>query len=192
MARERVLARGRIFTLVQEAQPDGRIFEIARRAPGVRVIIADKQEGRVLLTKEFRRELQAHDYRLPGGKVFDLSEDFERFRQEGGVIQEAAEKQAKIEALEEVGVDVKGLQFIQKSTLGTTVEWDLYFFEALAWQLHKDGQQLKENEIDHISGFDFYDYDTVTKMIMAGDMSEERAALILLRWIKTQQREVAE
>lgn len=189
MARERVLARGRIFTLVQEEQPDGRTFEIARRAPGVRVIIADKQKGRVLLTKEFRRELQAHDYRLPGGKVFDLSEDFERFRQEGGAIQEAAEKQAKIEALEEAGVAVEGLQFIQKSTLGTTVEWDLYFFEALAWQPHKDGQQLKENEVDHISGFDFYDYDTVTKMIIAGDMSEERAALILLRWIKTQQRE---
>jgi ADP-ribose pyrophosphatase len=188
-SKEKLLARGRIFELIQEEQPDGRIFEIARRAPGVRLIIADKKEGKVLLTKEFRRELQEYDFRLPGGKVFDLLEEFESFRASGENIQNAAEKQAKVEAAEEAGIEITDLQLIQKSTLGTTVEWDLYVFEAREWQLHKDGQQLKENEVDHIAGVDFYDYDTVKRMIMNGDISEERVALILLRWIEMQKKE---
>lgn len=189
MAKEKLLARGRIFDLVQELQPDGRIFEIARRAPGVRMIIADKQKGQVLLSKEFRRELQAYDLRLPGGKVFDLLEDFEHFREAGGNLEEAATNQAKTEALEEVGIDVKSLRLVQKSTLGTTVEWDLYVFEALEWQFYEDGQQLKENEVDHIAGYEFYDYETAEEMIMNGSVSEERVALILLRWIEAQKKE---
>ena len=39
---EVIYARGKLFELVQQKQPDGRVFEVARRAPGVRVIIADK------------------------------------------------------------------------------------------------------------------------------------------------------
>jgi ADP-ribose pyrophosphatase len=189
MSKEKLLARGKIFELIQEVQSDGRIFEIARRAPGVRVIIVDKKAGKVLLTKEFRRELQGYDFRLPGGKVFDLLKEFERSRANGEDIQKAAETQAKIEAAEEVGVEINDLRLVQKSTLGTTVEWDLYVFEATEWQPHKDGQQLKENEVDHIAGFDFYDYDMVTNMIMNGDISEERVALILLRWIEMQKKE---
>ncbi len=187
--KERLLAKGKIFELVQEVQADARVFEIARRAPGVRLIIADKQAKKVLLTKEFRRELQKYDFRLPGGKVFDSVDEFIKYRESGKAIITAAEEQAKNEAMEEAGVDVITLSLVQKSTLGTTVEWDLFVFEATVWQMHQGGQQLKENEVDHIAGFAFYDYDVVVKMIMNGDISEERIALILLRWINAEKKE---
>ncbi len=64
--RKKIVAKGKMFELVHLVQPDGRIFEVARYAPGVRVIIADCDTKKVLLTKEIRRELDKADYRLPG------------------------------------------------------------------------------------------------------------------------------
>lgn len=184
---EHVVAKGKIFELVQIPKPDGRVFEVARRAPGVRLIIADTENRKVLLTKEYRNELKAHDYRLPGGKVFNTLDEYVAFRESGKDIVEAARVQAKNEALEEAGVDVADLQLVRKSALGATVEWDLYVFEVTDWQLHADGQQLSEDEPQDIVGVDFYDYDVVEKMIMNGEMQEERIALVLLQWLKAKQ-----
>ena len=183
---EEIFARGKIFELVQTKQSDGRIFEVARRAPGVRVIIADAKNSTILLTKEFRHELKAYDFRLPGGKVFNSLEEYEVFRKSSSDIVGAAKIQAKNEALEEAGIEISELDFIRKSALGATVEWDLYVFEATRWRLHKDGQQLKEDEVQDIAGVDFYPYDEVRKMIMSGEMQEERIALILLQWLEVQ------
>ncbi len=44
------------------------MFETAVRSPGVRLIIV--KDNQMLITKEFRGELDDYDYRLPGGKVF--------------------------------------------------------------------------------------------------------------------------
>jgi len=184
MASEEVVARGRLFELVQLPQPDGRVFEVARRAPGTRLIIHDARQGRVLLTREFRHELGEWDYRLPGGKVFDSLDEYEAFRATGKDIVAAAMAQAKNEALEEAGVEAAELAFVRKSTLGATVEWDLYVFETAVWQLHEDGQQLKEDEVQDIAGADFYSYDEVRKMILDGSMKEDRIALILLQWLE--------
>ena len=60
---EKVVAKGIIFELVQLPQPDGRIFEVARRAPGTRVIVHDTEQRKILFIKEFRRELGEWDYR---------------------------------------------------------------------------------------------------------------------------------
>ena len=51
---EEVVAKGKIFELIQIKQEDGRIFEVARRAPGVRIIIHDEAARKILLTKEYR------------------------------------------------------------------------------------------------------------------------------------------
>ena len=59
--KENIVAQGKIFELVQTTQPDGRVFEVARRAPGTRVIIHDEAAGKILLTREFRRELGEWD-----------------------------------------------------------------------------------------------------------------------------------
>src|SRR5882724_7934025 len=100
---ENIHATGKLFELVHITQPDGRVFEIARRAPGVRLIIIDKQQRKVLMTKEFRQELKDDDYRLPGGKVFDTLGEYEAFRHGGKDILEAAAAKAKAEGAEEAG-----------------------------------------------------------------------------------------
>jgi len=56
---EKIVAKGKIFELVQLPQKDGRVFEVARRAPGTRIIIADMERREVLLTKERRWEIDS-------------------------------------------------------------------------------------------------------------------------------------
>ena len=180
---EEIYAKGKLFELVHQMQPDGRVFEIARRAPGVRVIIADKTNKKVLLTKEYRNELNAWDYRLPGGKVFDTLDEYEAHRQSGNDILEAAKSKARAEAAEEAGVTISDVELITKSTLGATVEWDLYIFEALDWHENEHGQALEVGE--QIETGQWFSYEEVEELIVEGAMQEERVALALLRWIKT-------
>lgn len=182
--KEQIFARGKLFELVHMPQPDGRVFELARRAPGVRLIIADKQAQKVLLTKEFRRELGTTDYRLPGGKVFDSLEEYDAHRKSGSDILQAATKKAKAEAAEEAGIHVTEVALFKKSTLGATVEWDLYVFEALNWQPHQDGQSLEDGE--QVESVDWFDFVRAEQMIIGGAMQEERIALILLQWLRSQ------
>ncbi len=177
---EETVFTGRLFEVVHQKQPDGRSFEIARRAPGVRLIVTDQEQKKILLTREFRQELQDWDYRLPGGKVFDSLEEFEAHRQSGDDILEAARTKAIAEAREEAGIIVEELEFIKKSTLGATVEWDLYIFEVTKWQ-PAEGQALEAGEI--IEADNWFAYEEVEKMILKGEMQEERIALALLQWI---------
>ena len=179
---EEIFAKGKLFELVHLKQDDGRVFEVARRAPGVRLIIHDKPHGKILLTKEFRHELGEWDYRLPGGKVFDSLDEFEVFRASGVDIIEAAKRKAIEEAQQEAGVEIANLELYKKSVLGATVEWDLYVFETADWQLSVEGQELEVGE--KIEADNWVSYDEARKMALNGSMAEERIALILLQWLK--------
>ena len=181
---EKVVAKGIIFELVQLPQPDGRVFEVARRAPGTRVIVHDKEQQKILFTKEFRRELGEWDHRLPGGKVFDSLDEYSDFRASGGDILEAAKAQAKREVQQEAGVEVDTLELVKKSVLGTTVEWDLYVFESTSWQLSVEGQELGVGE--KIEADNWVTYEQAKRMILTGEMQEDRIALILLQWLEAQ------
>jgi len=178
---EEIFAKGKLFELVHVKQDDGRVFEIARRAPGVRLIIADKTEQKVLLTREYRKELGEWDYRLPGGKVFDSLDDYEAFRASGDDIIEAAKAQAINEAQQEAGVEIAELELYKKSVLGATVEWDLYVFEATDWRLSVHGQELEVGE--KIEADNWVSFEEAKTMILNGQMQEERIALILLQWL---------
>ena len=178
---EEVFAKGKLFELVHLKQEDGRVFEVARRAPGVRLIIHDKAAGKILLTKEYRRELGEWDYRLPGGKVFDSLDEFEDFRTSGSDIVEAAKTKSIEEAQQEAGVEIANLELYKKSILGATVEWDLYVFETTDWQLSIEGQELEVSE--KIEADNWLSYDEARKMALDGSMQEERIALILLQWL---------
>ncbi len=187
---ERLFAKGKLFELVHIEQPDGRVFEVARRAPGVRLIIADQDAKKVLLTREFRRELGEQgewDYRLPGGKVFDSLEEYESFRETGHDIADAAKHKALAESVEEAGIQLNSLSEFKKSNLGATVEWDLFVFESKDWRRHEAGQQLESGE--QIEAENWFTYDEATEMALGGNMKEERIALILLQWIRTQKEE---
>ena len=182
--KEVIAYKGNIFEIVELSQADGRVFEVARRAPGVRLIIADQLERKMLLTKEFRQELNDWDYRLPGGKVFDSLSEYEEFRQSGKDILEPARKKAVGEGLEEVGVVIRDLELFQKSILGATVEWDLFVFEVTDWSKDPGGQQLEQGE--DIEADNWFSYEEAEEMILSGKMREERIALVLLQWIKQQ------
>jgi hypothetical protein len=179
--KEEILATGKLFELVALHQPDGRVFELARRAPGVRVIIANRNTGKLLLTREFRRELGDWDHRLPGGKVFDSLAEYAAFRSTGQDILVPAQAKAIAESVEEAGIDVKTVQFFRKSTLGATVQWDLFVFEATDWSEHPDGQRLEQGE--QVETGTWVSFDDAEEMILSGKMHEERIALILLQWL---------
>lgn len=184
---ETVYARGKMFELVHAEQLDGRVFEIARRAPGVRLIVEDS-DGLVLLTKEYRQEIGDWDYRLPGGKVFDSLEEYDKFRQDSGDILTAAKRKAIAEAREEAGIDITELDFFKKSTLGATVEWDLFVFCVQKWTKSEGGQELEAGE--SIEADNWFTQDQVEKMILSGELHEERIALVLLQWMKKVRSEV--
>lgn len=179
---EEIVAKGKIFELVQIQQDDGRIFEVARRAPGVRVVIVDDAAKKILLTKEFRHELEEWDYRLPGGKVFDTLDEFAAFRMRDEDILLAAKAKAVAEAREEAGIEVEEIEFVEKSTLGATVEWDLYVFVAHKWSLSSAGQELEIGEM--IEADVWVGFEEARRMILVGDMKEGRVALILLQWLE--------
>ena len=59
--------KGKIFEIVEkELEENGKtkVFEFARRAPGVRLIVPKGNE--LMITKEFRHEIGGYDYRLAG------------------------------------------------------------------------------------------------------------------------------
>ncbi len=125
--RENILGSGRIIELIEYEVDLGnkkKMFELARRAPGVRMIF--ERDGEILLTREFRGENDGYDYRLPGGKVFDLIEECRSYR---GDLFEAARNAAVIEAQEECGIVVEeeNLILLKVSHCGATMEWDLYY-----------------------------------------------------------------
>jgi ADP-ribose pyrophosphatase len=179
--KEKIVARGKIFELVQTPQPDGRIFEVARRAPGVRVIIANHDDQTVLLTREYRHELEDWDFRLPGGKVFDTLTEYDAFRTSGKDIVTAAARKAIAESSEEAGIIVNATKLHKISTLGATVEWDLYIFVATDWSINPNGQNLEEGE--QIEANMWVKYSDAEAMIMDAKMQEDRVAMVLLQWL---------
>lgn len=181
--KETIFAQGKLFELVHVTQPDGRVFEVARRAPGVRLIIDDPNSGKLLLTREFRQEIDGWDYRLLGGKVFDSLQKYEAHRESGADILPAALAKGKGEGLEEAGIYIEDLELYKKSVLGATVEWDLYILHATKWHKAESGQQLEAGERIEADDSSWYLYDEVRQMILDGKMQEERIALVLLQWL---------
>lgn len=168
---------GNLFTVEQ----NDRGWEKVARAPGVRLILDDQKAGKILLTREFRRELGDYDYRLPGGKVFDSLAELQAYTESGQDIIEAAVKKAIQEAREETGYKIIDPELVAKSTLGATVEWDLYVFAVTNFQRHEEGQALEEGE--DIETDRWFTYQEAREMILIGKMQEERIALALLRYL---------
>jgi ADP-ribose pyrophosphatase len=176
---ETITHKGNIIEVVQkEVELNGkrRVFEFARRSPGTRLIIIKGET--VLLSKEFRSEINGYDYRLPGGKVYDTLDEYNNALSAGVDIDEAAKAAAIKEAKEEVGVEVKDLSFFHKSICGATVVWDLFYF--LVNDFIEGEQHLEEGE--DIT-FEFIDKGKVKAMCLDGSISEERSALVLLRYL---------
>lgn len=174
---EEIKYKGRIFEVVQKRvviDGEEKVFELARRSPGVRLIIVTP-DNQLLLTKEHRKELNAWDYRLPGGKVFDTLDEYGQF---AGDVLSKAEEAARKEAEEEVGIKVEEVKFFNKSVAGATVEWDLYYFIVSKYGEVKQKLEAGENiEIVKV------DFEEAKQMCLDGRISEDRSVGVLLRFL---------
>ncbi len=126
---EEIVYRWKLFSLVHQKVDLGndiiKTFELARRAPGTRLITVNEQ-WHILLSKEYRKELLKYDIRLPGGKVFDTLDEYESFLSSGKDIQQAAIQWAIKEAKEEVWIMTDDIELFAVSVNGATIVWDLY------------------------------------------------------------------
>jgi len=152
--------------------------DMVRRSPGVRALIVDN--GRILLSKEYRYELQKWDYRLPGGKVFDSLKEYKRALENDTVL-EAAEKTVRKEAKEEVGINIKNQTLFKISAAGARVIWDLYYYEVTDYEIVEDGQRLEENEF--VEGFVWKTFDEIKEMCIKQEISEDRSVGVILTYI---------
>lgn len=176
---EEIKYQGRMIEIVEKEVDLGKtkkIFELARRSPGVRLIIP--KGNQILLSKEFRHEVAGYDYRLPGGKVYDTLIEYNEALTSGVEIALAAKQAAIKEAKEEAGIEITDLTHIHTSICGATVVWDLFYFVVHAFTETK--QELEEGEDITV---EYIDTEKVKEMCLDGSISEERSALILLRYL---------
>ncbi len=177
---EEISFQGKIVEVVKQPMKIGNkkiVFEFARRSPGIRLLIVDRAAKKLLLTKEYRHELDDHDYRLPGGKVFDTLDEYNLFLVSGKDIIEPATKWAVVEAQEETGLAIKNPKHFYTSINGATVVWDLLYFEVEDWE--EAEQQLEHGEDISVEWVSF----VAAKDYALKQMSEDRSAAVLLRWL---------
>lgn len=151
-------------------------FERAVRAPGVRMVLRNK-EGLILLTKEFRHEQASYDFRLPGGKVFDKLKDYLKVRGDKEAIMQAAINAVVAEAKQEAGVDeIIDLEHISTSKAGATMEWDLFYFKGV---IDSMTDQALEGDETYGIGVGFYTDDQILEMLKSKQILEDRSRSVL-------------
>lgn len=161
-------------------------YELAKRPPGVRAIVI--QNGKLLLNREFRYELNGWDYRLPGGKVFDTQKQAQVSNHKNGEEMMQYVEQALMKELwEEADLKVRNYSLYECSHNGFTVEWDLYYyivdeFESFGKQKDCPEQQSKFEYIQPC----WVDYGTVLQYCIDKKISEERSVGVLLRFLLSQ------
>lgn len=167
----------------EEFNVDGKIKQVkrnmVRRPPGIRALIVNENE-QILLSKEFRYELNDWDFRLPGGKVFDSLEDYKVSLKEDTIMENVLKTVPK-EVMEEVGLIISDPKLIKVSHDGAGVIWDLYYFEIKDYKISNDGPQLEENEI--INGYSWFGFDDIIKMCEKNEIHEDRSVAVLLTYI---------
>lgn len=155
--------------------------KMVRRPPGVRALILNKNDNqKILLSKEFRYELNKWDYRLPGGKVFDTLDLYKEAIARNDVQKYVEESVAK-EVLEEVGLIVKSQKLLKISHDGAGVIWDLFYYEIKDYEESLDGAHLEENEF--VEGYVWKSFDEIIKMCIEQKINEERTVGVLLSYI---------
>ena len=152
---------------------------MVRRPLGIRALIVNKK-NQILLSKEFRYELNDWDFRLPGGKVFELLEDY-KVALEHDTVMESVLQTVPKEVLEEVGLIVDNPRLLKDSKDGAGVIWDLYYFEIRDYRKSESGPQLEEDEVIH--GYQWYEFDEIINMCQKNQIHEDRSVGVLLTYI---------
>ena len=180
--------KGKLIEIIDrkfELSKNGKIeyfkIEIARRPPGVRLIII--KENKILLTKEFRSELEDWDYRIAGGKIFETLEAYLAFVDDEKAILEKSIEAVRNEGLEETGVIVKNQTLFYKSTAGATMEWDLYYYIIDDFETAEKGNETEFAEIIYP---EWHSYEETLKMCLDGRIKEDRTIGVLLKFLLTE------
>ncbi len=175
---------GEIVQVLQKKTERGDVYEIARRSPGVRMIIVTP-DNKFLISREKRDYLEKGlDYRLPGGKVVDTLEDYlvlleklEHGLDDGDLtstVQGAVIKEAK----EEVGITVRNPELLHIATAGGTIEWDLWYW--LVKDFDRGEQELEhDEEIEIVEMTPFQ----VAELVIAKEFSEDRSRVVLMDYL---------
>lgn len=179
---EKIVYSGKIFQVVEQpmtCDDCNKVFELARRSPGTRLIII--KDNKILITKEFRGEHNKIDYRLPGGKVFDTLEEYQKHLDKD--LLPFAEAAAKKECLEETGLLPKNIKHFTTSKAGATVDWDLYYFIVNDFEEHKEGQHLEMGENIEM---EWKTFEEVKKLCVQGLINEDRTVGVLFKFFLQQ------
>lgn len=152
---------------------------MVRRPPGIRALIVNN-DNQILLSKEFRYELNDWDYRLPGGKVFDSLDDYKNSLANDTIMEQVLKTVPK-EVQEEVGLIVSNPKLLKVSLDGAGVIWDLYYFEIKDYKKSDNGPQLEDDEI--INGYEWYDFNEIIAMCQNNKIHEDRTVGVLLTYI---------
>jgi ADP-ribose pyrophosphatase YjhB (NUDIX family) len=169
---------GKIIEVIEEKHGN-KVFEIARRSPGVRALIF--KNNKILLSREFRTEINGYDYRLPGGKVFDTLEEYRKHINED--LTEYAKVAVKNEVRQEVGLEINSPKLIKVSKAGATVVWDLYYFEIR--EFTKSKQHLEDGE--DIT-FNWYTFDQVKQFCKNQQIQEDRSVAVILNYLLSEEK----
>jgi ADP-ribose pyrophosphatase len=163
-----VVFQGKWFAVEQTpvVMRNGRtvVMEWVTRPAGVRVI-ARREDGAVLITDEYREELHARDYRLPGGKV------------EGD---DTPVEAAMCELQEETGFRAASWRYLCSTQAFTMVRYPLHYFLATDLSLAPldHGEDGGEGEDINVCWFSL---DEAERMALDGRIGEDLSALQIPR-----------
>lgn len=161
-------------------------FQFVRRSPGVRSLII--KDDKILITKEWRTELNDWDYRLPGGKVFENAEDYKKYiskkNNDSFLLQEATHAAVK-ELEEEANMTImpSNLKHAYISKCGATVEWDLHYFVAVNPKVEILPKSLVETQEGERTIVQWLPVKQVLDLCLQGKVREDRTAAFLMRYI---------
>lgn len=178
LIQEDIVFQWKIIEVVQQTVKiwdKEQLREIARRSPGVRLIITDGDK--ILLTKEFRKELNGFDYRLPGGKVFDTLVEYNKHREN---IEPYCLVAAKRECEEETWLTPQDMSLYHISKVWATIERDLYYYVITKYTAHEQGQQL---ELGEDISVEWMTREDVLEIIKQWWMKEDRSVGVLMRYL---------
>ncbi len=179
---ETIIFQGKMIEIVNQQMRIGLnevTFERARRSPGIRLLITS-QTGKMLLTKEYRSEIEGWDYRLPGGKVFDSLQEYNEALKNNEDMIVKSRYAAQKEAREEVGIETEDVSHFYTSKCGGTVEWDLHYFAVKVLSEQLGEQKLEAGENIEVG---WYTSGEAMDLALSENMSEDRSAAVLMRYI---------
>lgn len=164
----------------KEVESNGKMktFEIAERAPWVRLLLVDFS-NRILLSKERRHEFSERDYRLPGWKLFDDVGDYVDFLEWWWSIWDKAYDTVIKECKEETGYGLISAELVKVDYVGSTMSRDLYYYVS------KDFWVWSWQELEYFEDIscEWYEWKQVLEFLKQNKILESRTKAFLYDYI---------